>query len=472
MPEGRSAASPAVSNDIAPGPTITQPGTNLEDSDFAQRAVRPNHLSPPGSRVAAFMHAPGRTRPRPLEVGSRGHSSSCRLVEPESYGGKEAPMSHHANLRPGGFSQSRRRQRMALLLVVVLCCVGSTETVSAGVNVWTGIGPAGAQVTSLAIDPTVPMILYAATSNGGVFKTTDGGGSWSSVNVGLTNTNVSVMAIDPLTPTTLYAGTNGSGVFKSIDAGGSWRAINDGLTDSYVTALAVDPQTPSTIYVGTSGSGVFKTTDGGNRWSSTGLTDPYITALILNPRTPTILYVGTYFLDPCYQMVCLSGNLMKSDDGGGSWSETTVDAPVFALAIDPQTPTILYVATGYGVYRDPDCTPAPNCMTSRGGLFKITDGGDKWDSWTGVFGETFYALAIDPSKPTNVYAGTDAPGYVFKSTDGGSSWSAFNIGLTQPVRTLAIDPQTPTTIYAGTPGGVFVANSAPGSNGLTVIPST
>src|SRR5262249_5415565 len=177
------------------------------------------------------------------------------------------------------------------------------------------------------------------------------------------------------------------------------------------------------------------------------------------PRTPTILYVGTYFLDPCYQMVCLSGNLLKSDDGGGSWSETTVDAPVFALAIDPQTPTILYVATGYGVYRDPDCTPAPNCMTSRGGLFKITDGGDKWDSWTGAFGETFYALAIDPSKPTNVYAGTDAPGYVFKSTDGGSSWSAFNIGLTQPVRTLAIDPQTPTTIYAGTPGGVFVVNA-------------
>src|SRR5262247_4937790 len=120
-------------------------------------------------------------------------------------------MSQHANLRPGGFSHSRRRQRMVLLLVV-LCCLGSTEIVSAGVNVWTGIGPEGAQVTSLAIDPTAPLILYASTSNGGVFKTINGGDSWSSVNVGLTNTNVTALAIDPRTPTTLYAGTSGSGV--------------------------------------------------------------------------------------------------------------------------------------------------------------------------------------------------------------------------------------------------------------------
>jgi len=124
-------------------------------------------------------------------------------------------MSHHANLRQGWFSQSRRRQRIfPILLLVVLCCFGSTEIVSAGVNAWTGIGPEGTLVTSLAIDPTAPIILYAANYNGGgVFKTTNGGGSWRSVNVGLTNTNVTALAIDPRTPTTLYAGTNGSGVF-------------------------------------------------------------------------------------------------------------------------------------------------------------------------------------------------------------------------------------------------------------------
>ena len=133
-----------------------------------------------------------------------------------------------------------------------------------------------------------------------------------------------------------------------------------------MTALAVDPKTPSIIYVGT-GSGVFKTTDGGNRWSSTGLRDyPSIIALILNPRTPTTLYAGTHYPDLCVGGSCLGGRLFKSDDGGGSWSEIA-DVPVFALAIDPQTPTILYVATLAETYIDPDCTPAPNCLTSRAG---------------------------------------------------------------------------------------------------------
>src|SRR5262249_18190892 len=151
----------------------------------------------------------------------------------------------------------------------------------------------------------------------------------------------SVLAVDPLTPTTLYAGTSGSGVFKSIDGGGSWSAVNAGLTNPLVTALAIDPQSPSILYVGTNG-GDFKTPDWGNSWSNTGLTDPYITALAVNPQPPTSLYVGTQLFDlNCF---CFTGSLFKSIDGGGSWSET-VGVGVTTLAIDPQTPTILYVAT-------------------------------------------------------------------------------------------------------------------------------
>ena len=66
---------------------------------------------------------------------------------------------------------------------------------------------------ALALDPTTPTTLYAGTDGGGVFKTTDGGASWSPVNTGLTcgrslsPCNVSALALDPTTPTTLYAGT-------------------------------------------------------------------------------------------------------------------------------------------------------------------------------------------------------------------------------------------------------------------------
>ena len=64
--------------------------------------------------------------------------------------------------------------------------------------------------------------------SGGVFKSTNGGGNWSAVNTGLTDTYVHALAIDPVTPTTLYAGTEGGGVFKSTDGGGNWSAVNTG----------------------------------------------------------------------------------------------------------------------------------------------------------------------------------------------------------------------------------------------------
>jgi len=64
------------------------------------------------------------------------------------------------------------------------------------------------------------------------------------------------LAIDPSSPQTVYAGT-GAGVFKSVDGGGSWSPINDGLTNTTIRVLVVDPLAPSTVYAATFGGGVF-----------------------------------------------------------------------------------------------------------------------------------------------------------------------------------------------------------------------
>ena len=107
------------------------------------------------------------------------------------------------------------------------------------------------------------------------------------------------------------------------------------------------------------------------------------------------------------------------------------------LAIDPQKPSTLYAGTDHGV-------------------FKSTDGGAAWSAVnTGLPSTGVDALAIDPATPSTLYAG--GGGGVFKSTDGGAAWSAINTGLTTPwVGALAIDPVTPSTLYAGTwGGGVF-----------------
>ena len=164
-------------------------------------------------------------------------------------------------------------QKVLLIGLLVLFTASQAGIVSAGTNVWTSNGPEGGTIFALAIDPATPATLYAGTYGGGVFKSTNGGGNWSAVNTGLTNTNVHALAIDPATPATLYAGTWG-GVFKSTDGGGNWSAVNTGLTTTDVHALAIDPATPATLYAGTEG-GVFKSTNGGGNWNAvnTGLTN-------------------------------------------------------------------------------------------------------------------------------------------------------------------------------------------------------
>jgi photosystem II stability/assembly factor-like uncharacterized protein len=365
--------------------------------------------------------------------------------------------------------------------------------------------PLGVSVWALAIDPQTPTTLYAGTTGafagaGGVFKSIDGGDSWSAVNTGLPGFpgfagqlpgNATVLAIDPRTPATVYAGAlgrylsdsmvPGMGVFKSTDGGKNWNSVNAGLTAIPVRKLAIDPQARATLYAGALGAGVFKSTDGGTSWSSvndlrlirsTGIYD-----LAVDPQTPTNIYVSS------------TGNLMKSTDGGMSWAATGPSS-IQALAIDPHAPATLYAGTEFRVLKSTDGgttwratgfrqnsvfalaidPQAPATLYAgtrrfylngdRAGVVKSTDGGASWSAVnTGLPNAAVVALAIDPQTPTTLYAGTffdrsAGVGGVFKSIDGGDTWSAVNTGLTNlDVRALAIDPQTPATLYAGTYGG-------------------
>ena len=134
----------------------------------------------------------------------------------------------------------RRPRTLGFLLILWL---GIASTCFAQAPTWTGIGPGGGNVHTLAIDPVTPTTLYVGTQGGGAFKSTNGGVTWSAINNGLLlNAVVEALTVDPVTPTTLYAGTGRDGVFKSTDAGATWSATNTGLTTpSGVLALAIDP---------------------------------------------------------------------------------------------------------------------------------------------------------------------------------------------------------------------------------------
>ena len=323
---------------------------------------------------------------------------------------------------------------------VSACYFAVAVPVHAGTNQWTGIGPVGVDVRYMAVNPLLSTTIYAATGTG-VFRSIDGGVSWSGANTGLTVTDVRSIAIDPASASTLYVGTATAGIFKSIDGGGNWNAANIGLTASDVRALAIDPLTPATVYAGTATGGVFKSVDGGGSWNAanSGLVTSDIRALAVDPLTPSTIYAGTAAL-----------GVFKSVDGGGSWNAANsglTASDLRALVVDPLTPANIYAGT------------------ASGGVFKSENGGGVWSAVNaGLAALAVQALALDPAQSSTAYAGTDTAG-VFMSSDSGGNWSAINSGLTNlTVQSLAIGNAAPATVYAGTAtAGAFSLTTAPDS---------
>ena len=237
----------------------------------------------------------------------------------------------------------------------------------------------GLHVTSLAINPLVTTTDYAGTTRG-LYRTTDGGATWSRVLAFQTYT----VAVDPVSPSTVYAG--GNGAHKSVDGGATWTQISQGPGGGRLRSLVVDPQTPTTLYAGM--QGLFKSVDGGANWApaSAGLPQSFeVGALAIDPQTTSTIYVGLRG----------TSGVFKSTDGAGSWSPSGNGLParaVLALAVDPAAPSIVYAGT-YGA-----------------GVFKSTDGGANWTPMNDQLPTLLVrALAIDASAST-LYTGTDGAG--------------------------------------------------------------
>lgn len=293
-------------------------------------------------------------------------------------------------------------------------------------------------VRTLVIDPKNVSTLYAG-SQIGVFKSTDGGGSWKEINVGLTKSNASApypaygvhsLVIDPVSSSTLFAVLD-SGLFKSIDGGNSWTFLRFG-----VNGIAFDPDSQSTIYAAT--RTVSTSTDGGITWSDLNLgeTGPinWVNKVVIASTSPP-----TIFADLSLQTVDLDSiGIVKSTNGGATWrkvgrgptglgpfgSSPNSSVP---LVTDPRIPSTVY-----------------------SGSLKSTDSGETWSALNFTNG-FINALAVDPMTPSTLYAGAGQyqNAGIYKSTDGGASWR-----LTQfngaPIYSIAIDSRNPPVVYAGT----------------------
>ena len=307
---------------------------------------------------------------------------------------------------------------------------------------WQQTGLGGYNVQSVAVFPGDGQIVYAGTDSGGVFKTTDGGTSWTAINAGLTNSDVRCLAIDPANSQVVYAGTWGGGVFKTTDGGTSWTAVNTGLLKNYqIRSFAIDPTNNQIVYMKTNWEDeVFKTINGGVSWTliNTGLTNNGVFSLAIDPTDNQVVYAGCGWYSKVY----------KTINGGASWTLMSTGLYdegnyVASFAIDPTNSQVVYAGT-WG-----------------GGIFKTNNGGT---SWMKVHYSSPYevrSIAIDPANSRVVYATGGQGGAVYKTTDGGLSWTF--LGLSNiSVYSLSVDPANSQVVYAGTySGGVYKTKPNP-----------
>jgi photosystem II stability/assembly factor-like uncharacterized protein len=168
---------------------------------------------------------------------------------------------------------------------------GLRRSTDAGAT-WPSAGLENEEITSLAIDPRNSSVVYAASKNGGVFKTTDGGENWSSLSPDLKNKELTAVAVPAEEPATVYAASHGKGLFKSRDSGASWVPVLS-LPYEWIRALLVAADGQS-VTVGTNGKGIFASGDGGETWApmNDGLTALSVTALAGDPASG-LLVAGT-----------------------------------------------------------------------------------------------------------------------------------------------------------------------------------
>ncbi|HVH86877.1 MAG TPA: YCF48-related protein [Terriglobales bacterium] len=346
------------------------------------------------------------------------------------------------------------------------------------------IGPEGGDVRTFAYDPQNPDHILLSTSAGQMFSSNDNGKTWSRFSrIGESGDYVlDHIYFHPSDSSIIYVaawsvnGENGE-LFRTEDGGRSWSSLKD-MRGKSIRSLTIAPSNPQVIVAGAL-DGVYRSNDGGKNWSRISPdTIHNVQSLAVDPTDTNVIYAGTWRL------------AYKTSDGGQSWQKLAKgmdeDSDVFSIAIDPKRPTTIYASACTGVYkssnggqifRKVEAIPVnsrrvriikqdPNYRSviyagSTTGLWKSVDGGVKWRRVSAA-NLIINDVMIDPRNSKRVLLATDRSG-VMASNDGGLSFSSSNSGFAhREIRALLLDKAQSATMYAGvvndkTFGGAFVS---------------
>lgn len=336
---------------------------------------------------------------------------------------------------------------------------------------WSFVGPTGApqgggagRLNFVRFDPTNNNIIYVGAPAGGLWKSVNGGGSWTCLTDYLPIIGCSDLAIDPTNTQVLYLGTGDNdggdmpslGVLKSTDGGITWNStgMNFNIIQSRkIARIIIDPSNTNIVYAGTS-AGIYKTYDAGVTWSQ--VSGSGIQDMEMKPGDPLTLYA------------CRT-TFIKSTNGGATWTTVTTGLPQssavsrLAIAVTKDDPNYVYIVAGQtgtqgfqGIYLSTNSgasfTPRANSPNLLG-----------WDASGGdTDGQAWYTLsiAVAPYNKDIVLVGGVN---VWRSDDGGWTWylNAHWYGgggapyVHADIHALEFLPGAVGAYFAGCDGGIF-----------------
>lgn len=333
------------------------------------------------------------------------------------------------------------------------------------------LGPAlmSGRVGDIAVNPAKPSEFYVVISSGGLWKTVNGGVTFSPIFDGYGSYSIGCVTIDPSDSATVWVGSGennsqrsvafGDGVYVSRDGGKSFK--NVGLPDSaHIGRIVVDPKDSRTVYVAAMGPlwksggerGVFKTTDGGATWArvlhisdDTGVNEVH-----MDPRDSNVLY-ATAYQRRRHVWTLINGGpesaIYKSVDAGKTWRKLESGIPgadkgKIGLAIAPTDPETLYAVI--------------EAADGEGGLFRSRNGGESWEKRSGYGSSSpqyYNELFPDPKNPDRFYT---ADTFMQYSDDGGATMKRLPIAdVHVDFHAAWIDPGDTDHMIVGNDGGLY-----------------
>jgi len=376
---------------------------------------------------------------------------------------------------------------------------------------WRHIGPyRGGRTVGAAGVPQQPNVFYIGVNNGGVWKTTDYGLTWTPLFDDQPTQSIGTVAVAPSDPNIVYAGSGeglqrpdlsvGNGLYKSADAGRTWQHL--GLRDArQIAAVIVDPANPNRLFIAALGHpygpnaerGVFRSLDGGRTFEKVLYKDENTGAIDLafDPSNAQTIYAamwaarqGPWEYNNAYTGT--TSGLFKSTDGGTTWLPLTNGLPSNAdglgrigIAIAPNAPRRMYAwvtaARGTGLYRSDDAgstwervnseprvtgrgddfgnvrvdpTNADVVYVANTSTYRSTDAGRTFTAIKGApGGDDYHTIWINPANPDIMLIAVDQGATI--TVNGGKTWSSWYNQPTAQMFHVTADNRFPYWVYGG-----------------------